>query len=196
MTRRAIIAGAVLIVGALVYLVFIRDPLDGNAQVVRAKAPAFNVLYKDDIIRKVKARPGELLRLKAKRGPLLATTTIRRLRIPDYRGDVAGLLPVYADGHARGLAGRYDGFRQTVDGRARVHTAPGYEIGFTFTTPDGIGEGTDLLVMPFDEEHPRDGVLLSYRLTKPDGRQPRRLRKAAKAMRSAFRSFEFGTDRF
>lgn len=196
MRRRAVIAGAVLAAGALVYLLFVRDPLGGNAQVVHRGRPVFNVLYKDDIVRRVPPRPGELLRLRVRRGPLLATTTVRRLRIPDYRGDVAGLLPVVADGYARALAKRYDGFRLTADNRARVHTAPGYEIGFAFSTPSGIGEGTDLLVMPFDEKHPRDGVVLSYRLTKQSGRQPRRLRKAAKAMRSAFRSFEFGPDRF
>ena len=68
-------------------------------------------------------------------------------------------------------------------------------MSFTFTTPTGIGEGTDLYVVP-DEPDVRDGVVLSYRLTKLRGRQPRRLRKAAKLMRSALRSFEFGPDRF
>lgn len=196
MRRRAIAAGALVLVAGLVYFAFIRDPFDGATQVVHRGDPVFNVLYKDSVIRPVEPRPGELLRLRAKRGRLLATTTVRRLRLPAYEGDVAGLLPVFADGHARRLSQRYRGFAQTVDTRARVHTAPGYEVGFTFTTPRGVGEGTDLLVMPFDEERPRDGVVLSYRLTKPDGRQRRRLRKAAQAMRSALRSFEFGPDRF
>lgn len=196
MRRRALIAAGLALIGVVVYLAFIRDPLDGNAQVVRRGSPAFNVLYRRDLIQRVRPRPGELLRLRARRGPLLTTTTIRRLRIPDYKGDVAGLLPVFADARARQLAKRFDGFRQTADNRARVHTAPGYEVGFTFTTPTGIGEGTDLLVMPFDEKHPRDGVILSYRLTKSSGRQPKARRQTAKAMRSAFRSFEFGPDRF
>lgn len=196
MRRRAIIAAAIAVVGVLVWLVFVRDPLDGNEQVVHRGDPVFNVLYKDGVIRRVAPRPEELLRLRARRGPLLATATVRRLTLPPYEGDVAGILPVFADAHARALSKRLPGFEQTVDTRARVHTAPGYEVGFTFTTPKGIGEGTDLLVMPPSEQQPRDGVLLSYRLTKPEGRQPRRLRKAAKAMRSAFRSFQFGEERF
>ncbi len=196
MRRRAIIAGVVSVVGVVVWFAFVRDPFDGNTQVVHRGKPVFNVLYKDPIIRSVEPRPGELLRLRAKRGPLLTTTTVRRMHLPAYRGDVAGLLPVFADARARALAQRYRGFEQIVDTRARVHTAPGYEVGFTFKTPAGIGEGTDLLVVPFDSEQPREGVILSYRLTKLPGRQPRRLRKAAKAMRSAFRSFEFGPDRF
>ncbi len=194
--RRVLIAAALVVAGVLVYALLIRDPLDGNAQALHKGRPVFNVLYQDDIIQRVRPEPGELLRLRVRRGPLLATATVRRLHLPAYQGDVAGFLPVFADGRARGLAQRYTGFHQDVDTRARVHTAPGYEIGFTFTTPTGIGAGTDLLVMPFDETHPRDGVVLSYRLTKPSGRQPRRLRKAAKAMRSALRSFEFGPDRF
>lgn len=195
MRRRAVIAAAVTLAGVLVWLAFVRDPFDGNEQVVHRSKPVFNVLYKDPVVRTVAPRSGELLRLRSRRGALLATTTVRRLRLPAYEGDVAGLLPVFADAHARALAARYPGFRQTVDTRARVHTSPGYEVGFTFASPKGYGEGTDLLVLP-DEPSARDGVLLSYRLTKPDGRQPRRLRKAAKAMRSALRSFEFGPDRF
>jgi hypothetical protein len=194
MRRRAIVAGALVVAGVLVYLAFLRDPFDGNTQVLHRAKPVFNVLYNDDVIRKVKPRAGELLRLRARRGALLTTTTVRRLRLPAYQGLVSGALPVFADAHARALAQRYDGFALTVDTRARVHTSPGYELGFTFTTPTGIGEGTDLLVVPKDTS--RDGVILSYRLTKPSGRQPRRLRKAAKAMRSALRSFEFGPDRF
>lgn len=195
MRARAIVAAAVAVAGVLVYLAFLRDPFDGNAQALHRARPVFNVLYKAPVIRRVAPRPGELLRLRAHRGKLLTTTTVRRLRLPPYRGDVAGLLPVFADARARELAKRYPGFDQTVDTRARVHTSPGYEIGFTFRSPKGYGEGTDLLVLP-DEPGIRDGVVLSYRLTKATGRQPRRLRQAAKLMRSALRSFEFGADRF
>lgn len=194
MRRRAFVAAAVVAVGVAGWLV-LRDPLDGLTQAEHRGRPAFTVLYDRELMRPVATRPGELLRLRARRGPLVTTTVVRRLRLPPYAGDVSGLLPVQADGVARALGRRHPGFRLTADTRARVHGAPGYEVSFTWTAPRGVGAGTDLLLVPPDAVRPRDGVVLSYRLTKPAGRQPLRRRRTAKAMRSALRSFQFGLER-
>jgi len=194
--RRTLAAvGAGLVLAGLVYLLVLRDPLDGKIQYVHAGAPVFNVLLTPEVVRRVPPRAGELLRLQAGRGPVQATTTVRRLRLPAYRGDVAGLLPVLADAHARRLARTVPGFRLRADGKARVNTAPGYQVGFSFASPAGKGEGIDVLVVPPETPGVRDGVILSYRATRPKRRIRPRLRAAAKAMRLAFRSFEFGPDR-
>jgi hypothetical protein len=192
--RTTLVGVAVAIAVIVVAVLVVRDPLGGKTQVVHRKDPVFNLLSKAPVHR-VAPGPGELLRLSAHRGPLRATTTVTRLRLPPYRGFLAGALPVFADNAARRLARRYPHFHLTGDTRARVHTAPGYELDFTFATSGRLGFGTELFVVP-DKPGERDGVVLSYRLTKPPGRQPRPRRRAAKAMRSALRSFEFGPDRF
>jgi hypothetical protein len=192
--RTTLLAAAGIVAVIVIAALLLRDPLNGKAQLVHRSAPVFNLLYKPPV-RRVAARPGELERLQARRGPLRATTTVTRLRLPAYRGYLAGVLPVFADNAARRLARRYPRFHLTGDTRARVHTSPGYELDFTFAEGGRLGFGTDLFVVP-DKPGERDGVVLSYRLTKPPGRQPKPRRKAAKTMRSAFRSFEFGPDRF
>jgi hypothetical protein len=193
MRRRAIVAGALLAAAALVWLV-LRDPLDGKTRFVRDQAPSFNLLYKQRPVHVVRPRGDELLRLVTRRGGLRGEAVVRMVPVPPHEGDIAGALPLVGDRIARELAPRYDGFQLVDDTRARVHTAPGYEIGFSYR--DGAtrrGEGTELVVV--EPEKGREAVQLSLRITKPDGRQPRRVRKAARALRSAFRSFEFGPDR-
>jgi hypothetical protein len=192
--RRALIAAVLLSVVGGGWLV-LRDPLDGKTQYVRDRAPSFNVLYKQRPVRIVRPRGDELLRLVVRRGDLRGLATVRPVPVPEHSGDVSGALPILGDRIARELAPQFAGFQLTDDTRARVHTAPGYEIGFTYR--DGAtrrGEGAELVVV--EPEHGREAVQLSLRITKPDARQPHRVRKAARALRSAFRSFEFGPDRF
>jgi len=179
-----------------VYALVIRDPLGGKALYVHRADPAFNLLYNPRLVERVDPRAGELLRLRAHRGRLFAAATVERLRLPSYRGDVAGLLPVLAENRARRLAAELESLRLTADGRARVRTAPGYLLAYRFGSRRRPREGIDLVLVAPDEPGTRDAVLLRFRLVKPAGRQPRRRRLAARATRSALRSFEFGSDRF
>jgi hypothetical protein len=178
--RRALAAGGIALVLAAVAWLVLREH---KTQYVHRADPAFSVLYKAKVVHRV---PGQLMTLTVRRGAMHGTVVARRYALPDYEGDVAGALPVLAE---RLIP---PGRRITSDRRARLNTAPGYEIGFAW---DG-GEGKDLILVPPDVRHPREGVLLSYRLSRPPGRQPLRIRRAAQALRSALRSFEFGTDRF
>ncbi|MEA2124994.1 MAG: hypothetical protein QOI80_1776 [Solirubrobacteraceae bacterium] len=190
-----LVAAGIVVAGALAYLLFVRDPLDGQQQVVHRGRPVFNVLLTPGVVRRVRPRDGELLRLVAHRGRVRATETVRPLRLPAYEGDVAGVLPVFADGHARRLGARLPGFRQTFDGKTPIHTAPGYRIGFTYGTPADPGTGADILLVPPESPGVRDGVILSLRIARPSGRLPPRQRRALTAIRVAFRSFEFGPGR-
>jgi hypothetical protein len=178
--RRALAAGGVALALAALYWLVLRDT---KAQYVHRGDPAFSVLYKAKVVHR---RPGQLLTLFVRRGRMRGTLVVRRYELPDYEGDVAGVLPVLAERLVP------HGAHLTADRRARLNTAPGYEIGFSVRA----GEGKDILLVPPEAEHPRAGVRLSYRLTRPPGRQPLRVRRAAQALRSALRSFEFGTDRF
>ncbi len=183
MRRRALAVGGTALVLAALYWFVVRDPFGGRTQFVHRSEPAFNVLYRGTVVRR---EPGALLTLRARRGRLSGSVVVRRYALPDYEGDVAGILPTLAERLIE------PGVRLTSDGRTRLNTAPGYEIAFT----SPAGEGRDVILVPPEVEQPREGVLLSYRLTKPAGPRPPRVRRAAQALRSALRSFQFGTDRF
>lgn len=187
--------GALVVATVLVYLLFIRDPFYGRDQYVHRKPPVFNVLLTPGVVERVAPRPGEFVRLHARQGPVRASATVRPLRLPAYRGDVSGLLPVYTDGRTRRLARSVPNFEVTLDGKARVHAAPGYQVGFSYGSPAFPREGVDIIVIPPEMPRARDGVILSYRAVRPAGRLPPRQRRVIRAMRSAFRSFEFGPDR-
>jgi hypothetical protein len=186
-----IVAAAIAVLAAGGYLV-LHDPNGGLDQYVHHGTPTFNMLLDSSRVHRAKPEAGELLRLVAKRGPVRAEATVRPLHLPDYDGDVNGLLPVYAEQHARELATTIPGFEQTFDGKTPVHTAPGYRIGFNYGSD---GTGADILLVPPEAPEARDGVVVSLRIERPSGRLHARQRKALKAMRVAFRSFEFGAGR-
>ena len=180
MRRRALAAGAVAVLVAALSWLVLRD--GGKTRYVHDGEPAFTVLYKNKVV-----RPGPttgLVSLRVARGRMRGSLVVRPYELPEYEGDVAGVLPL------EGEKLMEPGTRLTADGRIRVNTAPGYEVAFT----GEAGEERHLILVPPDAEHPRAGVLLSYSLTRPPGRQPRRVRRAAQALRSALGSFEFGTD--
>ena len=186
MIRAAAAALAVLAVAA--YLLLVRDPDGGLERHLHRGEPVFTVLYDDDLLR---ARDGDLLTLTGRRKELEVRLTITPLRLPPYDGDVAGLLPVHADNLARRIG--LGAARVTADRRARVHGAPGYELGFE----TGPGARTTLLLLvPAGEPGVRDGVLLRYDERQPPARDRGGGRKLALAGRAALRSLQFGAERY
>jgi hypothetical protein len=161
---------------------------DGLTTLEHRSAPAFTLLHPAGVVRRVTPGPGELVRLRARRGPVRIVVTVRRLTLPDYRGSVSGLLPVHADRHARALAAELPGFRARADGKARVNDAPGYQLRYR---AEGM-QGIDIFVVPEDGD--REGVLLRYRQTDP-GALDEADGELVKAARKTFRSFRFGLDR-
>ncbi len=166
---------------------------DGLTTLEHRSAPVFTLLHPAGQVRRVAPAPGELVRLRSRRGGLELTVTVRRLTLPPYRGSVSGLLPVHADRHMRALAAELPGFRPRADGKARVNDAPGYQVRYQARPPGRRLTGTDIFVVPEDGE--REGVLLRFRQTNPPGALGAGQRDLVKATRKAFRSFRFGLDR-
>jgi hypothetical protein len=156
-------------------------------------APVFTLLYPPAQVHRVAPRTGEVLRMTSRRGALRTAVTVRRLTLPQYRGSIAGLLPVYADRQARALAAGLPQFRALADGKARINDAPGYQLRYRYGPPDRRTQGIDVFVVPNDGD--REGVLLRYRQTNPPGGPRGPQRDVVKATRKAFRSFRFGLDR-
>jgi hypothetical protein len=190
--RRIVFAAAALVVVALAVLIATRAG-DGLTKLEHRSAPQFTLLYPAGDVHRVKAGPGEILRLRSGRGRLRMVVTIRRLELPPYEGSVSGLLPVFADRQAAALARELPGFRFRTDGKARVNDAPGYQLRYRAGPPSRRTLGTDVLVVPEDGD--RDGVLLRFRQTNPPRPLDETEKDLVKATRKAFRSFRFGLDR-
>ena len=190
--RRVVFAVAVLVVVALAVLIAASSG-DGLTKLEHRSAPQFTLLYPAGDVRRVKAGPGETLRLRSGRGRLRMVVVIRRLELPPYEGSASGLLPVLADRQAAALARELPGFRLRTEGKARVNDAPGYQLRYRAGPASRRTLGTDVLLVPEDGD--RDGVLLRFRQTNPPGALDEADKELAKATRKTFRSFRFGLDR-
>jgi hypothetical protein len=185
---------AVLVALAGLAAVAVRPGRDDGDQLVFEGEPVFNVLYAPDALHRAAERPGELLRLEGTRGPQSVSVTVRPLALPAFDGDVShAQLPVYATSHIDALRAGLDGFRLTGEGRARVNDAPGYEVTFTYGPPQARTFGSDVLVVP-SEDDAAGAVLLSLRrqVTGPLDEADHEFSSLA---RKAFRSFRYGRDR-
>jgi hypothetical protein len=190
----ALIAALVLLLGFV--MVTVRAGDEGGEQLVHEGAPVFNLLYDDAVLHEAEPRTGELVRLEGERGRQSVAVTVSPLSLPPFEGDIAhGLLPAYASGHVEDLAARLDGFELLEEGRARVNDAPGYEVTFRSGPERAPTFGSDVLVIPAEDDS-RGAVVLSLR-REFDGRPKvgEAGREFAATARSAFRSFRYGTDR-
>ena len=190
----AVIVALVVVLGFV--MVTVRAGGEHGKHLVHEGEPVFNMVYDDAVLREVRPREGELVRLEGERGRQAVAVTVRPLSLPPFEGDIAhGLLPAYASGHIEDLASQLDGFRLLEDGRARVGESPGYEVTFRAGPARNPTFGSDALVIP-TEVDARGAVVLSLR-RQVDGRAE--LGEDAKELsaiaRSAFRSFNYGTER-
>jgi hypothetical protein len=184
----AVTVGAALallvVLGLLAYLT--TGEKAGKKQLVHRSAPVYNVLLTPGKVRQAAAHPGEYTRLTARSGAYRAVVSIRPLRLPAFRGNVSGLLPIFAIRHT---FAEPDGKRlQLLDeAKARVNDAPGDQVG--------LQRGATMLrrvyVVPKDTGV-RDGVIIELQ---ESGRIRPADKPVVKAAKKAFRSFRFGTAR-
>jgi hypothetical protein len=181
--------GAVLLAAAvLVPLLSRGGGLDGKAQLVHRSEPVFNLLYTPGDVRVVEPRAGELARLHARGHGIDAEIVVRPLQLPEYRGNISGVLPIVAYRDAI-LPAR--GATLLEEGKARFNKAPGYQVRLR-TSPQTT---TRIVYLLPGDSGVRDGVRISLRQTGP-GRAPDDATKAlATSVKKAFRSFRFGTSR-
>ena len=186
--RFALAAIAVAIVAVLLWALVLRGE-DGTVAIVRGD-PTFNVLYGDEL-RRLAPRDGEQLRLVGPAGRLF---TVTPLRLPPYKGDVNGLLPIYSTRLADAMAPRYPGFAVRYEGRARVNDTPGYELVFQYRRAGRVAYGRRVLLLP-EVPGVRKGadVLLLEDRSQAVPRADAIGRNGA--LKKPLRSFRFGTDR-
>lgn len=180
---------AVLTAAGLLAWWVTRDP-----QLTHRGDPVFNLVYDDGMLEPVEARDGELARLEGRRGRVFVAVDVRPLVLERYDGDVAkGLLPVHAELYVDERRRSDPTFLLREEGRSTVNESPGYQVAYRTGAPGARRYWREIFVVP-DEERPRSGVIIRF-----ENRRPARISAPAfeliDAAKSAYRSFNFGTDR-
>jgi hypothetical protein len=191
-TRRAVfVLLALVILAVAVWLVV---PRHNGVHYVHRSAPVFNLRYAE-AFKRLKPQRGELLHIRRKgpRGRVLDTFSVQRLHLPGYRGDVNGLLPVYAESVLAELRHAYPGLRLLEEGKARVNLVAGYYLLFR------VGKGRDRMfgrevLLPQPKPGARDGVRMALRTFRGSGVATARDLGAHGALKTPYRSFRFGTE--
>jgi hypothetical protein len=190
--RRGLLAALVLLVlaaGALAILY----PRDGWV-VHRGPAASFNLRYPRSLHR-VPAPPGAYARVEQRDagGRLLRWFEVDPLRLRAFRGEITGILPVYAANYIAGLAARTPGFLLQTETKTRVNLNPGYTLTYSFRSGGRPMFARAVMLLPAITGA-RDGVLLTMGpvpspLTDPVPDQV----AANDVLQVPLRSFRFGT---
>jgi hypothetical protein len=190
-TRWAI--SGVLALIALAWLVWVLVPRSNGTHVVHRTPPVFNLRYAPSFER-LKPQPGELLHIRRRRhGRDTDSFSVARLTLPPYRGDVAGLLPVYAERVLGELRAVYPGLKLLEEGRARVNLVPGYYLLFRAGSGPSRMFGREVL-LPEPKPGTRSGVRMALRTWRGSGVTQARDLGAVGWLRTPYRSFRYGTE--
>jgi hypothetical protein len=143
--RVALAAAGVLVLLLLVWVLFLRGEGAKAKRAVIVREPvAFNFVYRAPF-RKQEPRAGELARV----GSAEQSFSVRELRLPAYKGDAAGFLPLYAATLEAQMAKDLPGFVWRADGRANINKQQGFEIVFQYRGTGGkTTYGRRILLLP------------------------------------------------
>ena len=188
--RLALAALVALIVLVALYALFLRgDGVKAKRAVIVRTPVAFNFVYRSPF-RKEAPLAGELARVGSKD----QSFSVRELKLPAYKGDAAGFLPLYAAEQEASMAKTLPGFTWRADGRTNINKQQGFEIVFQFRRSDGTlmyGRRTFLLPNVLSREGadiwvtaPRSAAIVRADDVGHNG-----------GLKTALRSFRFGTER-
>jgi hypothetical protein len=193
--RFALVAlGVLIVVAAAAFL--LRDRRDTRPQAVVRAPVAFNLLYPRPLER-VKPRGREVLRLRTPRAATRQSFAVTPLRLPPYRGDVGAVLLGRSGPLIQQMRRTIPGFVERGDGRVNYNRQPGYEIQFQARIAGRTIYGRRTLLVPGGDTPPRAGVdIMILGARSPAVPNVNALATAnGSALKTAIRSFRFGTER-
>lgn len=193
--RRGLVAvSAVAVLPALLLAFLVLRPEDDSTDVVSTAEPApFHFRYTAGLER-VAPKGDELVRLEARRGELfIQSFAVSPLRLPPYRGETSGSLPVFAAGEIEALRARFAEFELVQDAKTRVNDVAGHVILFRARLGERRLYGRQVL-LPEPLPGTRDGVRLLL-LATPAGGVSRASEVGVRGVvKRPYRTFRFGTD--
>lgn len=195
--QRAVAVGAVLAavaVLAALALIVVRHDASTRSAVVR-KPVAFNLIWTGALVRTT-PRGAELLRLTSQPGAAnLQRFAAAPLRLPPYRGEPSGLLPLYAETVMLPKIRReFPGAVVRGEGKARINDLPGYQINFQGTLGGRVVYGRRVALLP-DQTGAREGADLELLATRSPAVPRADAVGANGALKTPYRSFRLGTSR-
>jgi len=136
--RTAILAAAAIAVVAVLAIKVIQREAAKGAVVLSTEGEfAFNLTYDDDRLERVEPGTAERLRLVSKGdAPVPLSFTVTERKLPAYRGDINGFLPLYATLVVQEMELADPAFVLRGEARARINDNPGYQLVFQ-TKVDG-----------------------------------------------------------
>ena len=176
-----------LVVGALVAAFGGTSAAEG--QRIVQKAPVALNLRVAPGMKQLTPGAGEWVRLERKGQDSMVVSP---LRLPAYKGDVGGVLPVVASRELDALKQRFPDLEPVEEGKARINTVAGYTLAFRVSrNPRAYGR---LTLLPQPVPGARDGVKLLLLATPAGG-----VGKASDVgthglLKTPYRSFRFGTE--
>jgi hypothetical protein len=193
--RFVLAALAALIVVVLAYAA-VRGRQDNRPHAVVREPIAYNLIYPAPLV-KVRPHAGETLRLETPpRTAAPQSFAVKPFRLPPYHGDSTGILTLMSAGMITRMSRAYPGFVWRGDGRVNYNRQPGYEILFQAKIGGRTTYGRRTLLVPGDQALPNEGVDITM-LAARSTAIPRvdAIGSATGALKTAIRSFRFGTER-
>jgi hypothetical protein len=193
--RIGLAALAALVVVAAAALL-LRDNRDTRPHAVVRAPVAFNLLYPKPLER-VKPRGRETLRLQTPAGSSAPQSfAVTPLKLPPYRGDSSAVLLGMSARLIQQMTRTIPGFVWRADGRVNYNRQPGYEIQFQAKIGGRTTYGRRTLLVPGGDTPPRAGVDIMILATRsPAVPNVNAVASKAGALKTAIRSFRFGTER-
>jgi hypothetical protein len=191
----ALVALAALVVVALAAL-FLRGAEDTRAHATVREPIAYNLVFPHSLVR-VRPHTGETLRLQTPAGTAAPQSfAVKSFRLPPYHGDSTGILTLMSANLIRQMSHTYPGFVWRGDGRVSYNRQPGYEIVFQAKIGGRTTYGRRTMLVPGGDTPPREGVDITM-LAARSPAIPRvdAVGSASGALKTAIRSFRFGTAR-
>ena len=183
------VIGALALLGLALLVAVTRGATEaGTRAVVDGPAFAFNLRYPDSFAR-VDPAAGELIHLEREG---LDSFVVEPLRLPAYRGDVGGVLPIVAARELDALRRRFPRLEPVEEGKARINQVAGYTLAFRASRRPRLYGRLTLLPQPVPGA--RDGVKLLM-LANPDaGAGKAQDVGTSGQVKTPYRSFRFGTE--
>jgi hypothetical protein len=185
--RWAVIAVLVLLVIALAIAATGKATTDGK-RLVRERPLAFNLRVPPGMQESTPAA-GEWARLERKGKD---SFVVEPLRLPAYRGDVGGVLPVVATRELEALRRRFPALEPIEEGKGRINQAAAYSVVFRASRkPRLYGR---LVLLPQPVPGARDGVKLLLLANPAAGAGKASDVGTRGQLKTPYRSFRFGTE--
>ena len=190
----AVLAAVVVVLAALFLLR--REENDGRLQAVVREPIAYNLVYPPTLAR-VAPQGRETLRLQTPAGAKDPQSfAVTPYTLPPYKGDSTGILTLTSANMISRMGQTIPGFVWRGDGRVNYNRQPGYEILFQAKIDGRTTYGRRTILLPGGDTPPKAGVDITMLAARSEA-IPRvdAIGAAAGALKTAIRSFRFGTER-